>query len=88
MEDIRRFRKPEVMIKIICDVHAWESAYLGVVDHPFFATTGEDGKFKLPKLPLGEYTIEAWHEELGTQTEKVALGEGEAKALEFTFEDE
>ena len=88
IEDIRQFHKPDVMVKIKCDIHGWMSTYLGVVDHPFFATTGEDGEFKLPKLPPDEYTIEAWHEEFGTQTETVTLGEGEVKVLEFTFEDE
>ena len=86
MEDIRKFREPEVMIKIICDVHSWESAYVGVVDHPYFATTGRNGKFELARLPPGEFIIEAWHEEFGTRIEKVSLKGNEAKVLDFTFE--
>ncbi len=86
-EETQQFRRRDVMVKIKCDVHTWMNGYLGVVDHPFFVTTGEDGKFELPKLPPGEYTIEAWHEEFGAQTEKVTLGDGESKELEFTFKD-
>ena len=50
-----------------CDVHGWMNAYVGVLDHPYFAVTDKDGKFDLKTLPPGTYTIEAWHEKLGTQ---------------------
>ena len=56
----RSFKKAEVMVKIKCDVHPWMSAYCGVVDHPFFSVSGDDGTFTLKNLPAGEYVIEAW----------------------------
>ena len=60
-----------------CDVHGWMSAYVGVLDHPFFATTDKDGKFELKTLPPGTYTIEAWHEKLGaSEAERHARPEG------------
>ena len=68
-----------------CDVHKWMNAFVGVVDHPFFAVTGADGAFELKGLPPGTYTIEAWHEKLGTQTQSVTIGEKEAKDVAFTF---
>ena len=49
-----------------CDVHAWMNAWVGVVNHPYFAVTGTDGAFSLPNLPPGTYTVEAWHEAGGT----------------------
>ena len=60
-----RFRKAEVMVPVGCDVHAWMKAYIGVVDHPYFAVTDGDGAFALPDLPPGDYTLGVWHEELG-----------------------
>ena len=60
-------------------------SYLNIVKHPFFAVTGEDGAFVLDKLPPGTYTIEAWHEKLGTDSKVVTVGDGEAKQLSFSF---
>src|SRR6478672_8332452 len=79
------FDKPEVMVPFKCDVHGWMNAYVGVVNHPYFAVTDKDGKFELKGLPPGTYTIEAWHEKLGTQTASVTLGAKESKDVTFTF---
>jgi hypothetical protein len=81
----RTFDKPEVMVKIKCDVHGWMSAYAGVVPNPFFAVSGKDGRFEIPNLPAGTYTLEAWHEKLGRQTQQVTVGEKETKPVTFTF---
>lgn len=69
----QKFTAPEQMVKIKCDVHPWMSAYAGVMEHPFYAVTGEDGMFSLKDLPPGEYTIEAWHEKYGSQTAAVKV---------------
>jgi hypothetical protein len=79
------FTVPEVLIPFKCDVHAWMHAYIGIVDHPYFAVSGGGGKFELRTIPPGTYTIEAVHEKLGRQTQTVTLGEKDAKAITFTF---
>ena len=79
------FSTKEVMVPFKCDVHRWMNAFVGVLDHPFFAVTGADGAFRLEGLPPGTYTIEAWHEALGTQTQTVTIGARETSDLTFTF---
>src|SRR5215467_12150010 len=79
------FDKPEVMVPFKCDVHGWMNAYVGVLDHPYFAVTKDDGKFELANLPPGTYTIEAWHEKLGPQTQSVTVGQKETKEITFSF---
>ena len=79
------FATKEVMVPFKCDVHGWMSAYVGVLDHPYFGTTAPDGKVVLANLPPGTYTIEAWHEQLGTRTEQVTIGARESKDVSFTF---
>lgn len=81
----RTFDAPEVMVPFQCDVHSWMNAYAGVLDHPYFAVTGADGKFDIGDLPPGDYVIEAWHEELGTQVQNVTVGENATAELNFTF---
>lgn len=85
MRNIHTFTTREVMVPFRCDVHAWMNAWVGVLDHPFFAVTAVDGRFTLDDLPPGTYTIEAWHEALGTSTEVVTLEAGARQDLTFTF---
>jgi plastocyanin len=85
MKMTHTFTAKEVMVPFKCDVHGWMNAYVGVLDHPYYAVTGKDGKFELKTLPPGTYTIEAWHEKFGTQEQKVTLGQKESKEVNFTF---
>lgn len=81
----RKFNQTEVMIPVKCGLHPWMRAWIGVLDHPFFAVTAETGKFNIQGLPPGEYEIEAWHEALKAQTLKLRVAaQSEAKA-DFTF---
>jgi hypothetical protein len=79
------FAKPEPVFQIKCDVHPWMSAYMGVFAHPFFSTTGPDGKFTIAGLDPGTYEITAWHERLGTQTATVTVAANETKPQNFKF---
>ena len=81
----RTFATREVMVPFKCDVHAWMTAYVGVLDHPYFGTTAPDGKVVLGNLPPGTYTIEAWHETLGAKTQQVTIAAKESKDVNFTF---
>jgi plastocyanin len=85
MKMTHTFTAKEVMVPFKCDVHGWMNAYVGVVDHPFFAVTDKDGKFSFKGLPPGTYTIEAWHEKLGTQTATVTIAAKETKDANFSF---
>jgi hypothetical protein len=85
MKTTHVFDKKEVMVPFKCDVHGWMNAYVGVLDHPYYAVTKDDGKFTLKDLPAGTYTVEAWHEKLGAQTQSVTLAAKESKDVTFTF---
>jgi plastocyanin len=76
------FARPEASppIEVRCDVHQWMRAYVAVFDHPFFAVTGEGGKFAIDKLPAGQYTLVIWHEKYGEKRQQVTVGAGESVA--------
>jgi plastocyanin len=79
------FTAKEVMVPFKCDVHGWMNAYVGVLDHPFFAVTDDEGKFDIKGLPPGTYTIEAWHEKGGAVTQSVTVGPSESKDITFAI---
>ena len=84
----KSFKTPEEAIKFKCDVHPWMESYLFVLDHPFFAVTGENGSFEIDGLPAGTYTLAAWHVKAGEQKQEITVdADGSAQAsFEFSVE--
>jgi hypothetical protein len=81
----KSFEKPEVLVRMKCDVHAWMFSYVGVTDHPYFAVTDKDGNYKIANVPAGDYTIVAFHQKSHTAAgkgveEKVKVDAGGAKS--------
>ncbi len=81
----KTFTKVEIGLPVRCDVHGWMNGWVGVVDHPYFAVSAADGTFQIKGLPAGSYTLEAWHEVLGTQTQKVTVDAKGTGSAAFTF---
>lgn len=85
MKSTKTFDQPEVGISFKCNVHPWMAAYGGAFSHPFFAVTDSNGSFSLKGLPAGTYTVEVWHEKLGTQSQSVTVADGETKQVSFSL---
>jgi hypothetical protein len=85
MKSTKSFTAPEVAVKCACNVHPWMASYIGVVDHPYYAVTDDAGAFTIAGLPDGTYTLEAWHEKLGTATQQVTVSGGQAEPVNFEF---
>ena len=69
------FKKPDI-IRVGCDLHPWMQAWVVVAEHPFYALTDEQGEFVLDNVPPGQYTLQVWHETLGTMRKDVTVGDG------------
>jgi hypothetical protein len=72
----RTFTAPEVAVRFKCDLHPWNFAYVGVFTHPFFAVTGEDGRFTIPNVPPGRYTLEIFHPKTGKSAKEIVVSNG------------
>jgi plastocyanin len=78
------YAKPE-FIAVKCNVHPWMHGYFAVVATAHHAVSGPDGKFTLTGLPPGKYTLSAWHEKFGTQTQEVTIAGNETATANFVF---
>ncbi len=78
------YEKEEV-IPVKCNIHPWMQGYFVVLKTSHFSVTAEDGIFRLPDLPPGKYTVTAWHESLGTQSQEITVTAGATTSMYFTF---
>jgi hypothetical protein len=76
------------MIRVKCNIHSWMRAFIGAVEHPYFAVTGRDGTFEIRNVPPGNYAIEAWHETLGAQEQNITITPSGKVEADFTFKGE
>jgi plastocyanin len=76
------------ILRLKCDVHTWMVAFVGVVNHPYFAVTGPDGSFTLHDVPVGTYKVRAWHERFGTLESPIHIESAHEATIEITFKNE
>lgn len=85
----KSFARAEVLIPVKCNQHPWMKSYVGVLKHPFFAVSAEDGTFTIKGVPAGAYTVAAWHEKGGPngteKTMQVTVPASGAGKADFAF---
>lgn len=83
---IQTFSRPEVVVPVKCNQHPWMKANIGVLKHPLYAVSGENGAFEIKGVPPGTYTVAIWHERYGEKTQSVTVGAKETKTQDFTVD--
>jgi hypothetical protein len=83
---IKTFKRSEILVPVKCNQHPWMKAYVGVVKHPFYAVSKEDGTFEIKGLPAGTYTVVAWHEKFGEKTAQVKIDPKGTVTSDFAFD--
>lgn len=54
--------------QIGCEIHPWMSAFVVIVDTPFYAKSGLRGDYRIRDLLPGKYTFEIWSSSFKEQT--------------------
>jgi hypothetical protein len=78
------FEKPGV-VSVLCNVHPQMSAFIVIVDTPYYAAADRDGSFRIKGVPPGTYTLRAWHES-GARLERTVTVGADAAPLSLTLE--
>jgi plastocyanin len=81
---IEKSWKSAEVIPVQCNIHPWMHGWFVVVKGPY-ATTDSNGNYTINNVPPGSYTVTAWQEQSGTQTQKVTVAAGGSATADFTF---
>ncbi len=82
---IRKTLRRQGLVEIMCDAHDWMNGWLAILNHPYYALTGEDGAYKITDIPAGTYKLTAWHEKLGQHQVQVKVKAGEQIKINFEY---
>jgi plastocyanin len=80
-----RFDRPGV-VRVFCDIHSHMSAFVLVFSHRFYATTDDDGRYRIEPIPPGTYTVAAWYEGAPRDSRTITIpAQGGAVDLDFVI---
>lgn len=77
-----RFDRPG-LVRVFCDIHSHMSAYILVFSHPYFTVTDLDGRYSIPNVPAGSYTLMLWSELGAAEPRRIAVAEGAVSEVDF-----
>ncbi len=60
-------------IELRCNVHKEMSAFIVVLNNPYFTLTDKTGEFAIDNVPPGKYTLKTWHEKYKPVTQQVTV---------------
>jgi len=81
---IEKSWKAAEVIPVQCNIHPWMHGWFVVVKGPY-ATTDSNGNYTIENVPPGNYTVTAWQEDYGTQTQTVTVAAAKPGTADFTF---
>jgi Carboxypeptidase regulatory-like domain len=68
-------------VRVDCDAHGWMEGWIYVVDNPYYAVTGDDGKFSITDVPPGTYNLVAIQSYTGPVQQSVTVASGKPTTL-------
>jgi plastocyanin len=78
------FDRPGI-VRVFCDIHSHMNAFILVFNHPFFALTDMDGRYRIDNVPPGTYNLVAWNEGVSSGPLAVVVPEGGEAELDFAL---
>lgn len=79
-----KYEKAE-FIPVKCNIHPWMHGTFAVMKNSHYTISNETGAFTLTNLAPGKYTITAWQEFYGEQSQEVTISGSETKTITFVF---
>jgi len=72
-------------VVVLCNVHPQMSAFVLVVETPFWSVTDAAGNYSLPGLPPGTHRVRVWNEVAEPYEGEITIAAGQETRSDFAF---
>jgi plastocyanin len=69
----------------LCRVHPEMEGYVVVLQNPFYAVSGKDGRYRIDNVPPGSYSLGVWHAKLKSPPKPVTVDGAKPAAVDFAL---
>lgn len=69
------------VVRVFCDIHSHMSAFIIILDNPFFATGNKNGNYEINNIPPGKYKLNVWHDNFEFESVEININSGETKTV-------
>jgi plastocyanin len=71
------------VVEVLCNVHLEMSAFIVVLENPYFARTAADGSYRIARVPSGRHRVRCWQERSAEIEREVNIPETGVARLDF-----
>jgi len=76
------FPKPGI-VEVYCHLHPNMAATVVVTPNRWYARPDSSGRYRIPDVPPGQYTVVAWHKSAGFYRKSIVVEKGHDQAVDF-----
>lgn len=69
----------------LCRVHPEMEGFVVVLQNPYFAVTGRDGKYEIKDVPPGSYSLGVWHQKGKAGVKPVVVDASKPAVVDFVL---
>lgn len=62
------------LVRVYCNIHSQMVGYIHVMETPYHALTGSDGRFELKDVAPGRYSLKTWEAKAGEAARELVVG--------------
>lgn len=75
------------VVSLLCNVHPEMSAFILVLQNPYFAMADKQGKYKISDVPPGDYTLVIWHPKFKSKNSKINIQQEGNVTVDFFLDE-
>ncbi|MBI4547140.1 MAG: hypothetical protein HY707_04115 [Ignavibacteriae bacterium] len=75
------------VVSLLCNVHAEMSAFILVLQNPYFTMADKKGTYRIADVPTGEYTLVVWHPKFKSKNSKINIQQEGSVTVDFFLDE-